>query len=118
MNFLQNIQLPEKVPLLYDDSKTYPCLIMHMVESGQRLIAYIATKDMIADALTKALLLERHAKAMGLLYTAFQHHQCRQCSGVCPSQPTIYHLKKESHYVEYVICSVVLSDQNEISNLT
>jgi len=73
----------EKVSLLYSSNQDtlalakhtgyrprtkhiYVCagFITHMVESGQYLIDYIATQNMVVDALTK------HAKAMGLLYTA------------------------------------------------
>ena len=107
LGFLDSIGIPEKSHILFGDNKGALALarqhvyrprtkhihvreqyITHMVESGQCLIEYISTRDMIADALTKPLPrepLERHARLIGLVFQESSHHQCGHCYGIFPT---------------------------------
>ena len=125
LGFLDSIGIPEKSPILFGDNKGALALarhhvyrprtkhihvreryITHMVESGQCLIEYVSTRDMIADALTKPLPrepLERHARLMGLVFQDSSHHQCGLCYGIFPTRNQLHaHIKQTNHYVDEV----------------
>jgi len=78
--------------------------ITHMVESGQCQISYVPTKDMIADALTKALPREQHeylAKLLGLVFGDEEKKTCHQCLVIFSSRNTLHkHLRLANHYCD------------------
>jgi len=78
--------------------------ITHMVESGQCQISYVPTKDMIADALTKALPREQHeylTKLLGLVFGDEEKKTCHQCLVIFSSRNTLYkHLRLANHYCD------------------
>jgi len=84
--------------------------ITHMVESGQCQISYVCTKDMIADALTKALPREQHeylVKLMGLVFGDEEKQTCHQCLNIFPSRNELYkHLRVANHYCDDSIPSL------------
>ena len=123
LGFLDNIGISEKSLVLFGDNKGALALarrhvyrprtkhihvreryITHMVESGQCLIEYVPTKDMVADALTKPLPREPHelhASCMGLVFQDSSHHQCGRCYGIFPIRNQLHaHIKLNNHYVD------------------
>lgn len=87
-----------------------------MVEDGQCSVAYVSTKEMLADALTKPLARELHerlTRSMGLLFSEDEKLICNLCRQTFPSRNVLHdHLRAQKHYcvLQNQTMSMMISD--------
>ena len=127
MGFLQAIDHAEFNPRLLGDNKGALALakdnayrprtkhiyarerfITQMVQSGQCLLEYIPTRDMVTDTMTKALpkeLYKKHAHAMGVIYAASSTRMtCNKCHLNFPTRNKLHeHIKQLGHFADELL---------------
>jgi len=82
--------------------------ITQMVQSGQCLLEYIPTRDMVTDTMTKALpkeLYKKHAHAMGVIYAASSTRMtCNKCHLNFPTRNKLHeHIKQLGHFADELL---------------
>lgn len=78
--------------------------ITEMVENNRCRLEYVSTRDMVADALTKALPREQHeyhTRAMGLIFGDEIKRTCKKCYIAYPTVNELHrHLRLVQHYCD------------------
>ena len=134
-NFLECIGRKEPSPFLLGDNKSALALaknndfrprtkhiharerfITDLVTSGQCGLHYVPTKDMIADAMTKALPREahqRHSIAMNLAFGVLTPNVCYNCNLQFLTRNQLHgHIKAVYHFIDEILPSALcISDE-------
>jgi len=79
-----------------------------MVQSGQCLLEYVPTREMVADTMTKALpreLYEKHARAMGIIYAPSSTYMtCNKCHLNFPTRNKLHeHIKQLGYFADELL---------------